>query len=142
MKQTRVFKVFISSTFIDFVAEREALQERVWPSLRAFCRAHDTEFHAVDLRWGINQEAALDQRTTLICLEELGRCQRLSPRPSLVILLGDRYGWRPLPYRIPQLEFERILAAVPTLDRAGLLRWYRLDENAVPAAFVLQPRIW
>ena len=140
MKQTRVFKVFISSTFIDFVAEREALQERVWPSLRAFCRAHGTEFQAVDLRWGINQEAALDQRTTLICLEELGRCQRLSPRPSLVILLGDRYGWRPLPYQLPQPDFERILAAVPTLDKVGLLRWYRLDENAVPTAFVLQPR--
>ena len=140
MKQTRVFKVFISSTFIDFAAEREALQERVWPSLRAFCRAHDTEFQAVDLRWGINQEAALDQRTALICLEELDRCQRLSPRPSLVILLGDRYGWRPLPYQIAQPEFERIIAAVPALDTAGLLRWYRLDENAVPAAFVLQPR--
>ncbi len=140
MKQTRVFKVFISSTFIDFVAEREALQERVWPRLRAFCRAHDSEFQAVDLRWGINQEAALDQRTALICLEELGRCQRLSPRPSLIILLGDRYGWRPLPYQIPQPEFERIIAADPTLDTAGLLRWYRLDENAVPAAFVLQPR--
>ena len=84
MKQTRVFKVFISSTFIDFVAEREALQERVWPRLRAFCRAHGSEFQAVDLRWGKNQEAALDQRTTLICLEELGRCQRLSPRPSLI----------------------------------------------------------
>ncbi len=140
MKQTRVFKVFISSTFIDFVAEREALQERVWPSLRAFCRAHDTEFQAVDLRWGINQEAALDQRTTLICLEELGRCQRLSPRPSLVILLGDRYGWRPLPYKILKPEFERIIAAIPTLDAAGLRRWYRLDTNAVPAAFVLQAR--
>ena len=70
----------------------------------------------------------------------MGRCQRLSPRPSLVILLGDRYGWRPLPYQIPQPEFERIIAAVPTLDTAGLLHWYRLDENAVPAAFVLQPR--
>ncbi len=141
MKQTRVFKVFISSTFIDFVAEREALQERVWPSLRAFCRAHDSEFQAVDLRWGINQEAALDQRTTLICLEELGRCQRLSPRPSLVILLGGRYGWRPLPYQIPQPEFERIIASVPSPDSARLLRWYRLDKNSVPAAFVLQPRI-
>ena len=141
MKQTRIFKVFVSSTFVDFVVERQALHDRVWPRLREFCQAHDTDFQAVDLRWGINQEAALDQRALPICLEELGRCQRLSPRPNLIILLGERYGWRPLPFQIPQAEFERILAAIPTSDAAGLRRWYRLDENAVPTAYVLQPRI-
>jgi WD40 repeat protein len=29
-----------------------------------------------------------------ICHEELRRCQRLSPRPNFVTLVGDRYGWR------------------------------------------------
>ena len=140
MKQTRIFKIFVSSTFVDFVVERQALHDRVWPRLRDFCRAHDADFQAVDLRWGINQEAALDQRALPICLEELGRCQRLSPRPNLIILLGERYGWRPLPFQIPQTEFERIVAKVPASDAARLRRWYRLDENADPNAYVLQPR--
>jgi WD40 repeat protein len=140
MTETRIFKVFVSSTFVDFVVERQALQERVWPRLRDFCRAYNTDFQAVDLRWGINQEASLDQRALPICLEELGRCQRLSPRPNLIILLGERYGWRPLPFQIPQTDFERILSEVPPTDAARLGWWYRLDENAVPAAYVLQPR--
>ena len=29
------FRVFVSSTFRDFAAERNALAERVWPRLRA-----------------------------------------------------------------------------------------------------------
>ena len=140
MPETRIFKVFVSSTFVDFVVERQALQERVWPRLRDFCRAHNTDFQAVDLRWGINQEAALDQRALPICLEELGRCQRISPRPNLIILLGERYGWRPLPFHIPQTDFERILRAVPPTDAARLGWWYRPDENAVPAVYELQPR--
>ena len=140
MTETRLFKVFVSSTFVDFVVERQALQERIWPRLRDFCRAHNTDFQAVDLRWGINQEAALDQRALPICLEELGRCQRLSPRPNLIILLGERYGWRPLPFEVPQTDFERMLGKVPSAEATRLDRWYRLDANAVPAAYVLQPR--
>jgi hypothetical protein len=30
-----------------------------------------------------------------LCLSELCRCQQLSPRANFIILLGDRYGWRP-----------------------------------------------
>jgi hypothetical protein len=34
------FRIFISSTFSDLKAERNALQERVFPRLRELCQAH------------------------------------------------------------------------------------------------------
>ena len=36
---TRLFRVFISSTFSDFTAEREVMRDRVFPRVRALCRA-------------------------------------------------------------------------------------------------------
>jgi NACHT domain- and WD repeat-containing protein len=146
----RTFRVFVSSTFSDLVAERNALQEHVFPRLRELCREHGTRFQAIDLRWGVSEEAGLDQQAMKICLAEIARCQKVSPRPNFIILLGDRFGWRPLPYAIPVKEVERLLPLVSVEERERLLwradqpaeqrGWYRRDDNAVPAEYVLQPR--
>src|SRR5665811_2205662 len=89
----------------------------------------------------IRDRASLDQRTVPICLTEIERCQRLTPRPNFVILLGDRYGWRPLPAEIPGEEFEQIAAQVTDADEKALLEtWYQRDDNAVPAAYFLSSR--
>lgn len=86
----RIFRLFISSTFSDFVDEREALQRQVFPQLEAYCQARGATFQAVDLRWGITEEAQRQHDTMRICLEEVRRCQQLSPRPNFAVLLGDR----------------------------------------------------
>lgn len=151
------FRVFVSSTFSDMIAERNALQKRVFPKLREYCQRRGARFQAIDLRWGVAEEAALDQQTMNICIRELRRCQELSPRPNFIVLLGDRYGWRPLPPQIPADEFEEILTKVPATERMLLVTdrpvpawhdgqrlqrtgWYRKDLNAVPAEYILQPR--
>lgn len=138
---TRTFRVFVSSTFSDLKAERNALQQHVFPQLRKLCAEHGARFQAIDLRWGVRDEAALDQRTMQICLDEIARSRRASPRPNFLVLLGDRYGWRPLPAEIPAAEFEAILekTASPS-DRDLLTRWYHKDENNVPPHYWLQPR--
>jgi len=100
MANTQTFRVFVSSTLADLVEERNALQRRVWPELAKLCEKAGFRFQAIDLRWGISEEAGLDQRTSSICLQELKRCQDTSPRPNFIILLGNRYGWRPLPEEI------------------------------------------
>ena len=106
----RVFRLFISSTFSDFVAEREALQKEVFPKLEDYCAKRGARFQAVDLRWGITEEAQREHDTMRICLEEVRRCQQLSPRPNFAVLLGDRYGWEPVPARIPQDHWKRLRA--------------------------------
>jgi hypothetical protein len=71
----RTFRVFVSSTFEDLKEERDALQRGVFPRLRKLCEEHGARFQAIDLRWGIRDEAALDQKTMEICLREIRRCQ-------------------------------------------------------------------
>ena len=112
-----IFRVFVSSTFRDLIEERNALQERTFPKLRKYCQERGARFQAIDLRWGVSQEAGLDQQTMSICFEELARCQEMSPKPNFIILLGQRYGSRPLPARIPADEFEALLARVPEPKR-------------------------
>lgn len=138
---SRTFRVFVSSTFNDLKAERNALQERVYPRLKALCAQYGTRFQAIDLRWGVSEEAGLDQQTMNICLGEIERCQKTSPRPNFIILLGDRYGWCPLPSQIPSDEFDQIYQhTTNTQERALLDMWYKLDKNALPPEYVLQPR--
>jgi hypothetical protein len=36
-RASRTFRVFVSSTFSDLVAGRNALQREVWPRLRELC---------------------------------------------------------------------------------------------------------
>ena len=146
----RTIRLFVSSTFSDMKAERDVLQGDVFPRLRRFCLSHGLRFQAIDLRWGVPEEAGKDNRTMRICLRELKRCQEGRPKPNFLVLLGDRYGWRPLPEIIPADLFarlgERLPAAMQELlewretqaeDAKG---WYRRDDNAVPPVYELRPR--
>src|SRR5512137_2997451 len=130
---THTFRIFVSSTFSDLKAERNALQERVFPRLRELAAKHGCRFQAIDLRWGVSEEASLDQQAMSICLGEIARCQQTSPRPNFIVLLGDRYGWCPPPSHIPDSEFREILSVLNTQDDLALLnQWYQLDENSIP----------
>ncbi len=137
----KTFRLFVSSTFSDLKAERNALQERVFPRIRTLCEQHGAHFQAIDLRWGVSTEASLDQQTMNICLGEISRCQEITPRPNFLILLGDRYGWRPPPPQIPGEEFEAILEKSDGEERELLKNWYSRDDNAIPPEYVLQPRV-
>lgn len=134
-------RLFVSSTFSDFKNEREALQRTVFPAIERICARRQFQFQAVDLRWGISTEASLDHRAMRICLEELRRSQDTSIRPSLLVLLGNRYGWRPLPEEISSEEFQSLAAAAPSdTSRDIVATWYVRDDNAVPATYVLRSR--
>jgi len=138
---TRTFRVFVSSTFEDLKEERDALQRDVFPKLRTLCEQHRARFQVIDLRWGVRDEAALDQQTLEICLSEIRRCRATGVQPNFIVLLGNRYGWQPLPARILAAEFDALLPHIPAGDaRAQAKQWYRLDENAVPPEYRLQPR--
>ena len=140
MLTNRIFRLFVSSTFSDFIAERAALQKRVFPKLEELCRERGATFQAVDLRWGITEEAQRDHDTMRICLEEVRRCQKLSPRPNFAVLLGDRYGWEPPPARIPQEHWKKMAAVADPADWTRIEASYELDENAVPPVFCLRKR--
>ena len=137
---TKTFRLFISSTFSDFIAEREALQTRVFPELEEFCAQRGARFQAIDLRWGITEEAQQEHDTLRICLEDVRRCQELSPRPNFAVLLGDRYGWEPVPARIPLSHWERLKMAADLHGWQVIRAQYQLDKNAVPPVYCLRRR--
>jgi len=137
----KIFRIFLSSTFRDLENERNALQKIVFPRLSALCRKHGYSFHAVDLRFGIGEHVANEHRTMRVCVEEIERCKKISPKPNFVVLLGERYGWRPLPEEIPAGDFAAINEKIDNqTDKKLVADWYRLDENAVPPVYCLQPR--
>lgn len=139
-QQTKIFRVFISSTFTDMKLERSILQRDAFPKLEKFCEEHSAKFQAVDLRWGVNEESSLNQKTLQICFNEIARCQKISPKPNFLILLGDKYGWQPIPEIIPEQEMNPILEILTGDDKELVKSWYRLDENSIPPDYVLQPK--
>lgn len=91
---SRLVRVFISSTFRDFVEERDELVKKVFPELRRRCKDRFVEVVEVDLRWGITEEQSKSGETLRICLQEIDRCRPSAP-VFFVGLLGERYGWIP-----------------------------------------------
>lgn len=88
--ESRVIRIFLSSTFRDFMEERDLLVKQVFPELRRKARERGVEVVDVDLRWGITEEESRQGKVIPICLGEIDRC-----RPYFVGMLGERYGWIP-----------------------------------------------
>ena len=58
-------------------------------------------------------------------------------------MLGDRYGYRPIPSFIPEQEFDLIIKEALVFDRQKVetvQSWYIKDSNALPPVYVLQVR--
>lgn len=83
--------IFISSTFNDMHAERDLLVKRIFPELRSWCAKRHLKLIDVDLRWGVSEKDASENKKVVdICLENIDRCQ-----PFFLSLLGQRRGWIP-----------------------------------------------
>lgn len=65
---SRQIRVFLSSTFRDFMEERDLLVKQVFPELRRKARERGVEVVDVDLRWGITEEESRQGKVIPICL--------------------------------------------------------------------------
>ncbi|MDP2767729.1 MAG: DUF4062 domain-containing protein [Candidatus Methanoperedens sp.] len=97
--KVRQIRVFISSTFRDMQDERDILIKKIFPQLRKLCEERAVTWTEVDLRWGITTEEAAEGKVLPLCLAEIHRC-----RPYFIGLLGERYGWVPPKYEVPDEE--------------------------------------
>ncbi|CAF3499150.1 unnamed protein product [Rotaria socialis] len=142
--QSKVVRVFLSSTFSDTLCERDSLIESVFPILKDYCRErYSLEFQYADMRWGIEMESADNHSEVQTCLNEIELCKKYSVATNFVVLLSHRYGSRPTPANIRASVFEllhKIVRSDPNQnDDAQLLsQSYQLDTNRVPAAYVLR----
>ncbi|XP_063409220.1 NACHT and WD repeat domain-containing protein 2-like isoform X1 [Mytilus trossulus] len=139
---SRVVRIFISSTFTDTYEERNMLMEDVYPKIKAHCKEkHGLEFQVIDMRWGVPEEASDDHMSSLLCLQEIYNCQKVSTGPSFVTFLNQKHGYRPLPLTIVSSEYNLLVQTLIDSgeDSALLVKWYEEDLNAVPPVHVLQP---
>lgn len=80
-----------------------------------------------------------DHRVVNICMEEIKRCQETSLGIAFIAILGDKYGWRPLPPSVNADEFESLLQLIDQSDRELVTTWYLRDDNSIPPCYLLQP---
>ncbi|XP_061189796.1 NACHT and WD repeat domain-containing protein 2-like [Saccostrea echinata] len=138
---SRVVRIFISSTFTDTREERNILIEEVYPRLQSYCKQnYGLEFQVVDMRWGVPEEASDDHSTSALCLAEVLNCQKLSTGPNFVTFLNQRHGYRALQTVITWEEFTQLMEALRTMgeDLSSFNIWYKEDTNSIPPVFVLQ----
>lgn len=83
----RKARVFISSTFLDMGAERDAIVHRIFPALRRYFEPKKIDIVEIDLRWGILDEEILDGNLIEVCISEVRRCA-----PFFLGIIGSHYG--------------------------------------------------
>lgn len=110
MSKTDV-RVFLSSTFRDLKNEREVLMKKIFPEIKAICRAKGITVTEVDLRWGITDEEAILGKIVRTCMEEIDRC-----RPYFIGFLGGRYGY--IPDYVEISKDAHLLADYPWIEDA------------------------
>ncbi len=137
--KNKTFRLFVSSTFEDFINERNLLQKEVFPYIENYCLKNGFQFQAIDLRWGVTEEAQIDHQTMQICINEVNLCKN-HPQPNFLIMLGNRYGWIPVPNIIEKEEFESILNNATQKEKKYLIKWFKLDENHIPSSYFLIQR--
>ena len=91
----KVIRLFLSSSFIDTHAERDALIKRIIPNVNRKLAGKFIYIVPVDLRWGVLKDESKDcyaiQRT---CLNQIDNCrQNVKQYPWFLGLRTQRYGW-------------------------------------------------
>ena len=130
-------RFFISSTFSDMTLERRTLR-KIFEHLEYKYSSMGWKISYVDLRWGISPDMQKRNRTMEVCLEEIERCKSISPKPNFILLLGQRYGWVPLPEQISKEKFKYLLVHSDVEVQGILSRAYRYDENYMPCGVYRQ----
>jgi tetratricopeptide (TPR) repeat protein len=104
-RKTTNKSIFVSSTFRDMQAERDALRDFVLPRVNEFAARYGRAVEIIDLRWGVDTAAVSEEdqnrKVLRTCLDEIERS-----RPFFLGLIGDRYGWTP-----PRTYMEAVLKA-------------------------------
>lgn len=90
------FRLFVSSTFRDLLAERDALARHCFPQARQRFAMVGRALVEIDLRWGLPLDES-EERIAQLCLQEVERC-----RGNFVGILGSRYGHIPVTRPVPQ----------------------------------------
>ncbi|TFJ99854.1 vimentin-type intermediate filament-associated coiled-coil protein [Platysternon megacephalum] len=134
----RSIRLFISSPVRDMQGERDVLLRAVLPALRARAAPHRLALQEIDLRWGITEQEARQERQLELCLSEVARSQ------LFVGILGERYGYIPREYSLPDApQYEWVKSyprgrSITELEVMQFLSSRRDSGSAAQAFFYLR----
>jgi hypothetical protein len=124
----KTIHVFISSTFNDMHAERDYLVKKVFPQLSEWCEAHKLRLIDIDLRWGVSEaDATQNKKVVQVCLDRIDEC-----RPFFLCFLGQRRGWVPSGSDVNQETVMRF----PVLKKKEYLGESSVTEMEILHAFI------
>ena len=108
--------------------------------LRDVAEKHEIEVIIVDLRTGVRDESTLDQETWIVCSDMLNYCKKESSGIFFFSMQGNKYGYTPLAKSILKEDLDDHLSKKNCSDEQKeiVFKWYILDTNAVPHAYVLR----
>lgn len=136
-----LIRLFVSSTFQDFLWERDTLRTSIIPIVNASLKDAGVGYELIDLREGVTKWSILEQDTARVCLAEVDEAFRAGTRPAFLFLNGSRRGWVTLPVIIDENTFTHLHAVAANSGEADLLDyWYEYDGNCLPSARKLKPR--
>ncbi|KAL0276683.1 UNVERIFIED_CONTAM: hypothetical protein PYX00_004199 [Menopon gallinae] len=120
----------------DCCVEKGVLHQVVVPELRSYCRDKGYELHITDLHWKTGLEKQQDHEFPELCLGELNRQMEVGYIIP-VLFLSNSLGTPLLPKTVETQDFEMALSQAE--DKDSLKKWYKLDSNAQPPCYRLQP---
>uniref|UniRef100_A0A674IMT5 Telomerase associated protein 1 n=1 Tax=Terrapene triunguis TaxID=2587831 RepID=A0A674IMT5_9SAUR len=138
LSRWRSIRVFISSPVRDMQGERDVVLRAVLPALRARAAPHRLALQEIDLRWGITEQEARQERQLELCLSEVARSQ------LFVGILGERYGYVPREYSLPDApQYEWVKSyprgrSITELEVMQFLSSRRDSGSAAQAFFYLR----
>ncbi len=141
--------LFVASTFFDFHRERDSIRDVVVPRLNAELAPLGCRIELIDLRAGVDQEGLSEVEADLkildVCAQEIERA-----RPSFVVLVGARGGYKPKSEVVATLlgrhglegvdglsvtEIETVIAARSAQPTGSLFAFLRIDRPEHPDAW-------
>ena len=132
-------RVYISSVFQDKQYEREVI-DKLYSRFREISDSIGFQFQIVDLRYEMKDEIINDILVAQLCRDEVAYSRRISLGPSLVILAGMRYGFRPLPDTIRCQVVTSLTQAMDERSAKDLFNdWFRIDSNSLSNDYSIVP---
>ena len=130
--KTKTMRVYLGSTGDDMRYERETIIYGSVPEVQAYCKTKGIDFQLIDLSDSfIDNSYMFDANLVKVRLSELEHCKKYSFAVSSVFLVGEKYGFTPLPRVIDKAEFECLLQFMENYeDKQLAFMVYELDYNS------------
>lgn len=132
------YQIFISSPFNEFLEERKLIHQ-----IKNNVNKNNSEKQVIliDFQYGATEALLQKNLIAEACEEEILAASCGNQGIFFIGLIGSCYGWRPLPRKIPQILFEGIFSLCDADTRDAVASIYHLDQNAVPAEYMLNDQI-